>query len=221
MKTKNKVIRLLPLFFITCLSCNESQDPSIPLQQVKGALEETEIQTSDLVWRVQHASGLFCEFIPATDSTLHIRWGDSAAVHEVDETIYSYLVNPEKLYIDWHNEQFISLRNGTGSDTWVDVVLMKEEPSLLRVYRNSLTFDKENGIVIYEYAMPDSVIVAEDLVTGNKMVIGSDWKECGSAFPHYCIDSIHMNSGELYVEWVTPDYYSRDARRIVRKKIAF
>ena len=76
-----------------------------------------------------------------------------------------------------------------------------------KIFENCLAVDKDNGIVVYEYPNfnTDTILIAENILTGKKQAIGRQWKKCSSYFSHYCIDSIDVNKKRLYIEWVLPN----------------
>lgn len=149
---------------------------------------------------------LFYQFIQATDSTAFIKWGNRTITNTSKTDLFSAYLEKERISIRWFNSKFMVLARGTGSDTWIHIVLPLTKDADLKFYENCMAFDKENGIAVREwYIESDTVLLAENIITGKKQALGKDWKKCGAAsFFHYCIDSISVTNKTLYVEWVLP-----------------
>ncbi|WP_250253848.1 hypothetical protein [Chryseobacterium sp. Marseille-Q3244] len=155
------------------------------------------------------------EIIKATDSTSFLRWSNG------EKTIYSskpidnhYL--DHKTILKWSNDQNMCLRHSNGSDTWTDLILSFKSNEV-KFYENVLAYDKINGIVIYETDSLPYKLVAESMVGKRKQFIGKNWKNCSSMFPHYCIDSIHIENKELHVNWVLPNKIDKPNTTEVQK----
>ena len=163
---------------------------------------------------------LFYQFIQATDSTAYIKWGNHTFTNISKTTVYSAYLAKERIYIRWFNKKFMVLGRGTGSDTWIDIVLPLTKDADLKFYENCMAFDKENGITVREWCcQTDTVLLAENITTGKQQALGKDWLKCGAvSFVHYCIDSISISNKILYVEWVLPhkieEHNTKDTKRI-------
>jgi hypothetical protein len=148
--------------------------------------------------------GSYYQFIPATDTTCYIKWGNTAVSNISSKAIGNWQVEYGEIGLQWSNDKFIGLCRGTGSDTWMDIILPLKSNEDVRFYENRLAIDEENGILVYEYPSEDSIIIAENILTSKKQVLGKNWTPCSSFLYHYCIDSVSIVNKELYIEWVTP-----------------
>ncbi|GAB5416682.1 MAG: hypothetical protein Crog4KO_21710 [Crocinitomicaceae bacterium] len=221
-KIGNLLTALLPFVLWMMIGCSSGVSEVEMHPSADGSTPEIVEQNSlDSIVRIDDDTGVFCEFSLASDSTYSIQWGDSVYRYMSDLLLDDYLVNPDRIHINWHNDNFLSIISGTGSDTWIEVVLTRKERSLGRIYWNTLAFDREEGIVFYEYPDNDSTLIAEDFFTQEKLVIGKEWARCASAFPHYCIDSVQMRNGELYVEWYPLTYHDSDKGMVYKERISF
>jgi hypothetical protein len=153
--------------------------------------------------------------IKATDSTSFIEWTDGETLYKSSKTIENYYVD-KKTHVKWSNEKYICLTHSNGSDTWTDIILPFGHNNYIMV-ENALAYDKINGIVISETDSINFKLVAENLQTEKKEFIGEDWTKCESVFPHYCIDSLNVQSDMLYVEWTIPNKIDKPNKKLVKK----
>jgi hypothetical protein len=143
------------------------------------------------------------EIVKATDSTSFLHWSDGKKTYRSSKPVSNnYLDHKTKL--QWSNDQYMCLRHSNGSDTWTDLILPFNNNEV-KLYENTLAYDKVNGIVIYETDSLPYKLVAENITGKKKQYLGEHWKNCSSLFPHYCIDSIYVENKELYVDWVLPN----------------
>ncbi len=197
------------VFALTVISCSLSDN-----QSAKTKSEQTDslfdAKQNPLFVRVDTSrvveSDLFYQFIQATDSTAYIKWGNHTFTNISKTGVYSAYLEKGRIYVRWLNEKFMVLGRGTGSDTWIDVVLPLKKDADLKFYDNCMAYDKENGIAVREWCcQTDTVLLAENILTGKQQALGKDWKKCRAvSFVHYCIDSISVSNKILYVEWVLP-----------------
>ena len=155
---------------------------------------------------IETQGDIFYQFIQATDSTAFIKWGNKTITNISKTELYSEYFSKDKIHIRWSNKKFLTLGRGTGSDTWVDIVLPLTKDADLKLFENCMAFDKENGIAVREwYSDSDTVLLAENIITGKKQALGREWKKEPISFFHYCIDSISASNKILYVKWVLPN----------------
>lgn len=143
------------------------------------------------------------KIIKATDSTSFIHWSNGEKNFSSSKPIDNYYLD-HKITLKWSNDKNICLRHSNGSDTWTDLILPFDSNEV-QFYENPLAYDKINSIVVYETDSLPYKLVAENMVGGKKQFIGESWKNCSSLFPHYCIDSIHIENKELSVKWTLPN----------------
>jgi len=141
--------------------------------------------------------------VKATDSTSFLSWTNGKKNFLSSESISNHYLD-DKTSLQWSNDQYMCLRHSNGSDTWTDLILPFNSNEI-KVYENTMAYDKVNGIVIYETDSLPYQLVAENIVGKEKEFLGENWKKCSSIFPHYCIDSISVENKELYVNWGLPN----------------
>ncbi|MBP7478665.1 MAG: hypothetical protein KA797_09085 [Chitinophagales bacterium] len=152
-------------------------------------------------------SSSYYQFIRLTDSTSTIKWGNKVISNLFGDTIDNFFIEKDRINLKWANEKFIVLGRSGGSDTWFRIILPLTKGANAYFYENLMAMDKENGIVVIEHAFDDSdtVLIAENILTRKRQIIGLDWEKCSSAMNHYCIDSISISKKQLYVEWTLPN----------------
>jgi len=143
------------------------------------------------------------EFVKVTDSTSFIRWTNGKRTFKSSTSVSNHYLDG-KTSLQWSNDDYMCLRHPNGSDTWTDLILPFNNNEV-RFYENTLAYDKINGIVIYETDSLPYKLIAENIPGKEKQFLGENWKNCSSLFPHYCIDSIHIENKELFADWVTPN----------------
>ncbi len=192
------------IFLFTFLGCQNRPNEQHTTERVdpaKEIVEEVLIPDTSM-----HTEGdFFYQFIPVTDSTSRIKWGNQKVTNVSKEVIDNYLLTSKRLYLDWANSKFMWFGRTHFGDTWTNVVLPLKFGEDMRIYNNVMAVERNMGIVVYEFPSEDSILIAENIITSKKQIIGSDWTKCGSAFYHYCIDSISINRNLLYVEWTDVD----------------
>ncbi|KAB1230177.1 hypothetical protein [Chryseobacterium viscerum] len=160
------------------------------------------------------------KIIKATDSTSFLRWTNGKTNLRSSKSIGNHYLD-HTTYLQWSNERYICLRHSNGSDTWTDLILPFNSNEI-KLYENTLAYDKVNGIVVYETDSLPYKLVAESIDGNKKQFLGENWKNCSSLFPHYCIDSIYIENKELYVDWVFPNKIDKPNKAEVQKmKLTF
>jgi hypothetical protein len=199
------------------LSCQDGPTKQQALEQVdlvrdivdKGITLDTSRQVEGEV---------FYQFIPVTDSTSRIKWGNKEISNISEEVIDNYFLTGDKrLNFQYANSKFIFFGRWRYSDTWCNIILPLKIGEDLRFYQNLMAVEKNRGFVVYEYPDEDSILIAENILTKKQQVIGSGWAKCGSAFYHYCIDSISINNEMLYVEWILPNKVDKPNRKEIKR----
>lgn len=155
------------------------------------------------------------EIVKETDSTSFIHWTDGRNTFSSSMPINNYYLD-HKTSLQWSNDQYMCLRHSNGSDTWTDL-LLPFNSNRVQWYENALAYDKVNGIVIYETDSLPYKLVAENIIGNRKEFLGENWENCSSIFPHYCIDSIHIENKELYVNWTLPNKIDKPNKAEVQK----
>lgn len=155
------------------------------------------------------------EIIKETDSTSFLRWTNGKSTFNSSIPISNHYLD-HKTSLQWSNDLYMCLRHPNGSDTWTDLILPFNNNEV-RLYENALAYDKVNGIVIYETDSLPYRLAAENMIEKKRQFLGENWKNCSSLFPHYCIDSIHVENKELYIDWVTPNKIDKPNTTEVQK----
>jgi hypothetical protein len=102
--------------------------------------------------------------------------------------------------IRWATRQYIGLHYGCGSPCWGTIILPLNptDSTFERMYE--LDVDTKNNQVVYLDNDDYKNLVVQNWKTGRKTKIEIK-VECSDAFPGYCIDSIKVSNGELFVRW--------------------
>jgi hypothetical protein len=197
------VARITILIFIFILtSCGQSTDlgeqspKSSDILAVKA--EYPSIDTARVL-----LSNNYYQFIRSTDSTSHIKWGNKTFSNISNKPVDNDLISKGGVTLKWYNDKFIALYRDSGSDTWLHILLPITKGQDVKIYENPLCYDREKGIVVYEYffGTPDTILVAENILTNKRQYIVNKWTPCISGINHYCIDSIRVFNDQLYLEW--------------------
>ena len=164
-------------------------------------------------------SDSYYQFIKITDSTSTIKWGNKSITNYVSDTTNNFYIEKDEINLKWSNGKFIALGRSTGSDTWFNIILPLTKNTDVKFYENPLTVDKENGIIVYEYYFEicDTILIAENIMTGKKQYIGAGWKKCSSVFNHYCIDSISVSKNQLYLEGTLPNNIDKPNKTEIKR----
>lgn len=213
MKHIGQIILLIILF-----GCNHQSDKEITTSHKKVSIPNTNEEKLNIERSKIEIANSYYQFVFATDTTSFIKWGNDKFTNTSYQEIDNYLLDKDKIILDWATKEFIVLKHNSGSDTWQHIVLQlkpKQEPIF---YENSLAFDRENGLVVYEFpSVKDTILIVENIITKRKKYLGKNWTKCSSALHHYCIDSISINNQELYLEWVTPNYIDKPNKKEIKK----
>lgn len=209
------ISHILLLFIL--FGCNNQSDKEIITSQNKVSIPNANADKLNIERSKIEIANNYYQFVFATDTTSFIKWGNDTFTNISTQEIDNYLLDKDKINLDWANKKFIVLKRNSGSDTWQHIVLQlkpKQEPIF---YENSLAFDRENGLVVYESSsVNDTILIAENIITKRKKYLGKNWTKCSSAIHHYCIDSISINNHKLYLEWVTPNYIDKPNKKEIK-----
>lgn len=217
----NRLLSVLTIVstLVSCSPTDQPRDTKADIEKTDSSNKLAENPMHVRVDTVPEVEGdLFYQFIQATDSTAFIKWGNKTITNTSKTDLYSVYLEKERISIEWFNHKFMVLGRGTGSDTWVNIVLPLTKDADLKFYENCMVFDKENGIAVREwYSESDTVLLAENIITGKKQAIGGDWKREPISFFHYCIDSISVSKKTLYVEWVLPNKLDKRNKKEIKR----
>jgi hypothetical protein len=153
----------------------------------------------------------------SSDSTFVIEWsnGNEKRVTEMDFPLSPLI---ERFHLGWENDKFIALRAWTGSDWWFDLFLPLGSDSSEFSIGNVLTFDKNQNLVVNEYASADTIMAIHNLVSKTTQFI-IEKNRCESALTHYCIDSIAFTKNGLYYRWTLPHKLDDHKKYFERKVV--
>ena len=150
----------------------------------------------------------------ATDSTCKLEWGNKKIKRQ---STRDYFFNEaRRLHLDWENNEFLVLKVGQGSDTWINIFLPLDNGEQEQVIGNALTKDKDKNLVVAEYPSSDTTMIIHNLKTKEVQYI-IETNKCGSAFNHYCIDTITFTNKGLYYKWTLPDKLDDNPKRYDRR----
>lgn len=140
--------------------------------------------------------------LPLSDTSFCFKWGNKTFQSQ-SQPFPNSLFNYHPLQLAWTSESYVALYLDTGSDTWLHVIFPLKASSEVRVYGNPLAYDKASDIVVFEnyFGIGDTILIAENIKSGQRQFILNSGTACASAINHYCIDSIHINNRHLYLEW--------------------
>jgi hypothetical protein len=199
--------------FLGCQSITSEQNSFEHATEVKDTVENSIVL--DTTRQVEN--DVFYQFIPVTDSTSRIKWGNQKITNISRVIVDNYYLTDKRLYLEWSNDKFIFLGKWGYGDTWVNIILPLQPGEDLRFYQNIMAVEKNRGYVVYEYPEEDSILIAENILTGKQQVVGSNWNTCGSIFYHYCIDSISIKNETLYVEWVPLNEEKKNKKKEIKR----
>jgi hypothetical protein len=120
-------------------------------------------------------------------------------------------------YIRWTTPEYIGLHYGCGSPCWGAIILPLNptDSSFERMYEFDV--DTKNNQIVYLDNSEYKKLVVANWKTGKKTEIKIKVR-CDSAFPGYCIDSLKLQNGELYVRWkeVIGDKFGKETSETIR-----
>jgi hypothetical protein len=102
--------------------------------------------------------------------------------------------------IYWTTSEYIGLHYSCGSPCWGFIILPLNATDSVFEGMYDFDFDTRNNQVVYLDYKENKELVVENWKTGKKTRIKSK-VECSSAFLGYCIDSIRIRDGNLFVRW--------------------
>jgi hypothetical protein len=212
-----KMMRILIIILtLTFIGCQQSPNKSSETKKI--SVSDSSKKTFDKIdTSKKFDKDNYYQFVRSTDSTSLIKWGNKSVSNISNHTFDNWILN-DKIYLKWSNKRFITLTRSCGSDASLTIILPLIKGQDAKMYNNLLTVDKDNGIVVCEYySKSDTVLLAENVITGKKQSIGKDWEKCSSGFNHYCIDSINISNNMLYVEWTVPNYIDKPNKKVIKR----
>jgi len=165
--------------------------------------------------KVYSSNKSYYMMIKATDSTVHLFWGNDTLKRMFGEEL-SLWPAAERLFIKWYNKNYLILEYSTGSETWTDILLPLDKKQKTQEFYNGIYFDKTDNLFVFE-GYSDTILVVKNLKTKREQFI-IDKKHCCAVYNDVCIDSVRIKNNLLYLEW-TPDNCSDNNNKTFTKKI--
>jgi hypothetical protein len=150
------------------------------------------------------------------DSTITVAWGNS----EFRRTLPPYSCNIAPVgipIVKWHNKTFIGLTFSCGNPCWALIVLPMNQEDQTETFYYSYDWDVHNNQVAY---LEGDVLKVVEL-TSNRILEFPIQPNCNSAFVGYCIDSVNLETNELYVKWRTDIAFDGTEFKEIREKLEF
>lgn len=130
-------------------------------------------------------------------------WGNSEFKnHQIFD---NFILDKEKIHVEYKNNYFIILKRETGSDAWINIILPIKQKAKVIETDQILAFDSIKNLVVRQnYNSEKFPFQLINLKTLEKDSIKFDTKHCESANIIYCIDKIYFAENTLFINWATP-----------------
>ena len=166
--------------------------------------------------KVWSSSKNYYSITKATDSTVHLIWGNGTLKRMYNEDLDSWPA-AERLFIKWSNKDYLVLEYWTGSGVWVDLILPMNKKEMVQEFGNALCFDKVYNLLGIEH-IGDTILSVENLKTRKTQYVIDKKHKCDGAFNSSCMDTVAIKNKILYIKWVVPNNYT-DKKKTYDKKI--
>lgn len=183
------MISILLLFVISCNSPNETKEKNNCM----------EITGKDTIWK-RHTikNDAFYQFLPITDSTYKVEWGNRVfnnVSNEVFETSGSGIFQ----LLD-HNEMAIILEKSCGTSCNSYLVLPFHSQAKEKVFLFAIAYNMENNLVAYISENDQVFVSVENYLTRKKTDIKIE-SLCPAAFKGDCIDTSYFINNKYIIRW--------------------
>lgn len=211
----------LQLVLLTCLliACNTKQ-VSQEIQDTIPKAEKVDFMKPypELVERIDRKDSTklnnYFKLVLATDSTCKIEWGNSK-VKRVTADDYDFHI-ARRFWFEWENEEFLTLRAGTGTGAWFSLILPLDSSAGETTIQNTLAQnEKKNLVVAEQFPGTDTIMYVVNLKT-NKVQFITDKARC-EAFHHNCLDTVILSGKNVYYKWSTPHRFVDNPKTVERK----
>jgi hypothetical protein len=194
-------MRILGILFICIIlsSCNHKNRVKLTLTSDSIRVDS---KYSKGIWvsyfkKTKTTLGAILKLKIINDSCYIVQWGNSLKLNTC----------PDTLHLDGHetwipeliaeNKDYIVLRQGCGNPCWVGYFLPLNESDTPRYIHEYLDFNLKNNLVAF--IKSDNIIEIVNLKTS--LTEDHKTKNCTSAFPGYCIDSLSVKDKILKYKW--------------------
>lgn len=156
----------------------------------------------------------FYEIKPIDKMKSQLIWGTSEFKNY--QIFDNFVLDKEKIHVEYKNNDFIILKRGTGSDDWINIILpIKKNAEVVRI-NQILAFDSIKNIAVSQnYNSEEYPFQLINLKTLEKDSIKFDTKNCESANIIYCIDKIYFAKNTLFINWTTPTKIDKKGKTVV------
>ena len=145
----------------------------------------------------------FYEIKPIDKMKSQLIWGNSEFKNS--QIFDNFILDKEKIHVEYKNNDFIILKRGTGSDAWINLILPIKKNAKVLEKDQILAFDSVKNIAIRQnYNSEKFPFQLINLKTLEIDSIRFDTKNCESTNIIYCIDKIYFTENTLYINWTIP-----------------
>jgi hypothetical protein len=164
-------------------------------------MDNSETPNCDLVARSDFHSetGDFLKYIKK-NGKIEIEWGNKQFKRTLKRQYECDLPSTAIPSLRWTTSKYIGLGYGCGSPCWGLMILPLNPTDSIFSRMYDYDVDTKNNQVVYLDNEKFGQLTVENWKTGTKTQIKIK-VQCDSAFPGYCIDSVKIQNGELYVRW--------------------
>ena len=141
-----------------------------------------------------------------------IEYGNNLIHRYLNEKYSCEIADARVPHFKWDNKDFIGLKFGCGSPCWGVMVLPLNLKDSVREILYNLDFDPKSNLIVYFGGENYDKLIVENLKTKSKQIIDVNKKKCDVAFIGYCIDSVSINSEELYYRFCEPNIFEKNKR---------
>jgi hypothetical protein len=151
----------------------------------------------------------------STDSTIHLYWGNDTIKRVYQSDLQLWIA--ERLHKKWASKDYLILQYGTGSGSWMNIVLPFNPNEKIQEFSNGLCFDPANNLIgVEQYG--DTILVVKNLKTNKLQYIIDKQHICDAASNNSCIDTVGIKNKLLYIKWATPNNFDEN-KKVYEKKI--
>jgi hypothetical protein len=201
---------LLLLVFISCqtkfptANKNNYANSEINIDSFKVKLHKKEglvdIEINSLLDRHVTPNNNYYQFIPISDSTFRIHWGNDT-IHNISQEIY-YKIDGIRQMLDWENNEFVALIDGHGTNADFNIILPIKKDSKEIIVNNPLAVNKKSHLIVSFYdCYNDTLLKVINFENGMVIPIIDHQIKCYTEITSHCIKKIEIIKDELVVNW--------------------
>jgi hypothetical protein len=203
--------QILILITFSLMSCRRNSNAST----VSGPADTTTVEhCRDMPADSVFSTGAYLKYVTTRGGT-SIEWGDETFRRELDKKYVCGEIPRWLPMIRWSTPGYIGLHYGCGSPCWGTIILPtnKKDSVVERMYEYDV--DLVRNEIVYVTSEPGfRGLQIENWVTGKKQKV-TPGIDCRPAFLGYCIDSLRLNSGRLFIKWSELDSEGESKRTVI------